>query len=72
MCIAYPYRVVGALAMFVIPEKLICESAELIHFSLVRLWLAAFAMLIVFLRGHSRWMSWKQEDTGKTIASSWR
>lgn len=65
--------VVGALAMFVIPEKLIFESAELIRFSLVRLWQCLrLACLLASQVGHSQRMNLKPGDTGRMTANCWR
>lgn len=65
--------VVGALAMFVIPEKINLRVCRANVFSLVRLWqwlrLSHLSSLPV---GHSRWMSWKPGDTGKMTVNSLR
>lgn len=54
-------------------RKLIFESAEVTHLSLVRLWQCLrLACLLASQVGHSQWMNSKPGDTGRMTANSWR
>lgn len=71
--ILFVIGVVGALAMFVIPEKInlrVCRANVFFFSALMAV--VAFVTLIVLPVGHSRWMSWKPGDTGKMTVNSLR